>query len=348
MIAVTGGAGFLGFHLANHLHRKGENSAMLDIAPYVEADYPEQVRLLHADVRNLDQVRSALEEVAPDCVIHGAAALPLWKPKDIHETNVEGTRNVLQAALDLGIPRVVHISSTAVYGIPKVHPLYEDHEMVGVGPYGESKVEAERLCGQFRERGLVVPVVRPKTFIGTGRLGVFQILYDWVESGCWIPVIGDGSNHYQLLEVEDLCEAIWLCATGAEDACNDTFNVGAEEYKTVAEDVGALCEYAGSGARVMPTLPWVVKPILAVAEALKLSPLYKWVYGTADTDSYVAVDRIKERLGWSARYSNAEALIRSYQWYLDHKHEIGHGTGVTHRVAWNQGILRVFKILLSM
>ena len=114
----------------------------------------------------------------------------------------------------------------------------------------------------------------------------------------------------------------------------------------MAEDVGALCEYAGSGERVMPTLPWVVKPILALAEALKLSPLYKWVYGTADTDSFVSVEKIKTALGWSARYSNSQALIRSYQWYLDHKQEIGHGTGITHRVAWNQGILRVFKQLL--
>ncbi len=348
MIAVTGGAGFLGFHLANHLATKGQPSAMLDIADYIESDYPEGTRFLTVDVRDVQAVRATLAELQPTAVVHGAAALPLWKRADIMQTNIEGTRNVLQAALDLGIPRVVHISSTAVYGIPKVHPLYEDQELVGVGPYGESKVEAERVCEQFRLRGLVVPIVRPKTFIGTGRLGVFQILYDWVESGCWIPVIGDGSNRYQLLEVEDLCEAIWLCLSGPEDACNDTFNVGAEQFGTVAEDLGALCEYAGSGARVMPTLPWVVKPILAVAEALKLSPLYKWVYGTADTDSYVSVERIKQRLGWSARFSNAEALIRSYQWYLDHKHEIAHGTGVTHRVAWNQGILALFKELLRL
>ena len=348
MIAVTGGAGFLGYHLANHLAGHDRASAMLDIAHFIKSDYPEATLFIKSDVRDLDAVRAALQPLQPACVVHGAAALPLWKPEDIHETNVEGTRNVLQAALDLGVPRVVHVSSTAVYGIPKEHPLYEDHRMVGVGPYGESKVEAEHVCQEFRERGLVVPIVRPKTFIGTGRLGVFQILYDWVESGCWIPVIGDGSNRYQLLEVEDLCEAIWLCADGPADVCNDTFNVGAEEFRTVAEDVGALCEYAGSGARVMPTLPWVVKPILAVAEALRLSPLYKWVYATADTDSYVAVDRIKQKLGWSSQFSNAEALIRSYQWYLDHEDEMEHGTGVTHRVAWNQGILRVFKELLRM
>ncbi len=348
MIAVTGGAGFLGFHLASHLAEKGEQTAMLDIAPYVEADYPEGTGFLHADVRDIDSVRTALTEAQASVVIHAAAALPLWKPEDIMQTNVEGTRNVLQAALDLGIPRVVQISSTAVYGIPKIHPLFEDHEMVGVGPYGESKVQAEHVCHGFRDQGLEVAIVRPKTFIGTGRLGVFQILYDWVESGCRIPAIGNGSNLYQLLEVEDLCEAIWLCASGPADKCNDTFNVGAEVFHSVAEDVGALCEYAGSGAKVMPTLSWVVKPILAVAEALKLSPLYKWVYATADTDSFVSVDKIRDTLGWSATFTNAEALIRSYQWYLEHKHELGTGTGITHRVAWDQGILRVVKQIMQM
>lgn len=348
MIAVTGGAGFLGFHLAEHLAGKGERAAMLDIAPYVEDDYPEGTAFLSADVRDIESVRTALAEAKPSCVIHGAAALPLWKPADIMETNIEGARNVLQAALDLGIPRVVHISSTAVYGVPKIHPLFEDHEMVGVGPYGESKVQAEGVCHEFRDNGLEVAIVRPKTFIGTGRLGVFQILYDWVESGCRIPVIGNGGNRYQLLEVEDLCEAIWLCASGPADTCNDTFNVGAEVFRTVNEDVGALCDYAGNGARVMPTLSCVVKPVLAVAEALKLSPLYKWVYGTADTDSFVSVDKIRDTLGWSARFTNSEALIRSYQWYLDHESELGAGTGITHRVAWNQGILRVFKKILQI
>ncbi len=346
MIAITGGAGFLGYHVANYFGRKGESCALLDIAEYIEADYPEGTSFLHADVRGADSVREALEGRDISCIVHGAAALPLRTRKDIFSTNVEGTRAVLGVAQELGIPRMVHISSTAVYGVPKVHPLHEDQEMVGVGPYGESKVEAEVVCEQFRDQGLIVSMVRPKTFIGTARLGVFQILYDWVESGCRIPVIGNGKNRYQLLEVEDLCEAIYLCATAPEERCNDTFNVGAEQFGTVREDVGAMCEYAGTGARVMGTPAWLVKPTLALFEALHLSPLYKWVYGTADTDSYVAVDKIKETLGWSARYSNAEALIRSYQWYLEHKEETAGKTGLTHRVAWNQGILKVFKAIL--
>jgi len=348
MIAITGGAGFLGYHVANYFADKGEKDpVLLDIAPFEESEYPQAATFVEADVRDAQAVRNALENRNISCIIHAAAALPLWKRRDIFSTNVEGTRTVLTVAQELGIPRVVYISSTAVYGVPKIHPLYEDHELVGVGPYGESKIQAEQICEQFRAQGLCVPIIRPKTFIGTARLGVFQILYDWVESGCRIPIIGNGKNHYQLLEVEDLCAAIWLCATGPAEKVNDTFNVGAEKYNTVAEDVGALCEYAGSGARVMTTPAWLVKPALAVLEALHLSPLYKWVYGTADTDSYVAVDKIKEALGWKAEYSNAEALIRSYQWYLDHKAEADSHTGVTHRVAWRQGVLGLFKRILK-
>lgn len=348
MIAVTGGAGFLGYHVVNHFHEKdaGSSFVLLDIADYIEGDYPEGTEFLTADIRDRESLVEALGGRELDCVIHAAAALPLWKPEDIFSVNVDGTRNVLSVCRELEVPRVVYISSTAVYGVPDVHPLYEDHPMVGVGPYGESKVQAEEVCHEFQESEMTVAIVRPKTFIGTARLGVFQILYDWIESGCRIPIIGNGKNRYQLLEVDDLCEAIWLCATKEPALCNDIFNVGAEEFRTVNEDVGALCEYAESGARVLRTPAWLVKPMLAALEALHLSPLYKWVYGTANKDSFVSVDKIGDTLGWSAKYSNAEALIRSYKWYLEHKHELSEGTGVTHRVAWNQGALKFVKLLM--
>jgi len=347
MIAITGGSGFFGFHAADYLARKGEASLLLDIAPHDPADYPEGTQYAEVDVRYLPELRDALSGRDVTCIVHAAAALPLWKREDIFSVNVEGTRAVLTAAKELGIPRVVVISSTAVYGVPKVHPLTEDMPMVGVGCYGESKIQAEQVCRQLRELGLCVPVIRPKTFIGTGRLGVFQILYDWVESGVKIPIIGSGQNRYQLLEVEDLCQAMYLCITGPDDKVNDTFNVGAEEFRTVLEDVGALCNYAGTGSRVLKTPAWLVKGMLAIAEALHLSPLYKWVYGTADTDSFVSSEKIKAALGWQPEYSKSDALIRSYRWYLDHKVQSDAATGITHRVAWDQGVLKVVKRLMK-
>ena len=122
------------------------------------------------------------------------------------------------------------------------------------------------------------------------------------------------------------------------------FNVGAQHYEKVKLDVGALCEFAGSGARVMPTPAKLVKGALAVFEFLKISPLYKWVYGTADKDSYVSTKKIEDQLGWSAKFSNQDALIGSHKWYLEHKEQLDFDrTGVTHRVGWDQGILKLFK-----
>jgi len=345
-VLITGGAGFLGYHLASAFADRIAKLTLLDVAPFVTEDYPRDAELIQADVRDAGALDRALSACGCDVVIHAAAALPLWKRSDIFAVNVEGTRNVLEAARAHGVKRVIFISSTAVYGVPEKHPIEETDPLIGVGPYGESKILAERICEEYRTNELCVAIIRPKTFIGTGRLGVFAILYDWVRSGARIPVIGSGRNRYQLLEVEDLAEAIWLACVAPGEKANATFNVGARRFGTVQEDVGALCQYAGSGARVMATPAWLVKRLLRLFEMLKLSPLYKWVYGTADKDSFVSTERIEQALGWSARYSNAEALIRSYQWYLDHHAEVEQAVGITHRVAWKQGILGVFKRLL--
>jgi nucleoside-diphosphate-sugar epimerase len=187
-------------------------------------------------------------------------------------------------------------------------------------------------------------VVRPKTFIGTERLGVFQILCDWVRLGKRIPIIGSGHNRYQLLEVTDLVSAILLLAT-SKPTINDTFNVGAQHFATVREDVGALCEFAGSGSRPFPVPSLLVKPALRALEALHLSPLYRWVYDTADKDSFVSIDKLKS-LGWQPKFSNSQALIHMYKWYLKHYQEVESQSGTTHRVGWDQGVLGFLKKFL--
>ena len=342
-LVITGGAGFLGYHLCRSLSDKFDEILVLDISPINSVEYPRNTRYLNIDVRNKSAIENALKNT--DLVVHCAAALPLWKKKDIFDTNIEGTRNVLLAAQKYQINRVVFVSSTAVYGVPKKHPIYEDDKLIGVGPYGESKILAEKLCETFREQGMCVPIVRPKTFIGTGRLGVFQILYDWVKSGKKIPIIGDGKNRYQLLEVEDLVDAIYLALILPAGKANDTYNIGAKEFGMVIEDVGAMCEFSKTGSRVMPVPSWIAKPVLNISWKLRLSPLYHWVYGTADTDSFVSIEKAEKYLEWNPQYSNRDALIRSYSWYLENFMFL-EGSGVTHRVAWKQGILSLVKKML--
>ncbi|ACL24815.1 NAD-dependent epimerase/dehydratase family protein [Chloroflexus aggregans] len=340
-VLITGGAGFLGINLARYLLARGYIVRSLDIAPF---DYPErnQIEEHTGDIRDRAAVDRAMQGVR--FVVHTAAALPLYSPADIFSTDIDGTRNVLESARDHGVERVVHISSTAVYGIPDHHPLVETDPLSGVGPYGEAKVKAEELCLEFRKAGMCVPILRPKSFVGPERLGIFAMLYDWAMEGHNFPLPGNGKNRYQLLDVEDLCEAIVLCLTLDRDRVNDTFNIGAKEFTTIKEDFQAVLDAAGYGKRII-TFP--AKPMvwaLAILEKLKLSPVYKWAYGTVTEDSFVSVEKAERVLGFTPKYSNKQALVRNYQWYVANAKKFGQQTGVSHRVPWSQGILRLAKL----
>lgn len=339
---VTGGAGFLGINLIRYLHSQNNDIVSLDI---VEFDYPDmndKIQKVTGDIRNKSDVQEAMKGV--DVVVHTAAALPLYKPEDIFSTDIEGTRNLLEEASNQKVKRFIHISSTAVYGIPDHHPLREDDKLDGVGPYGKAKIKAEEECLNYRKQGMCVPILRPKSFIGPERLGVFDLLYDWAKDGKGFPMIGNGKNRYQLLDVEDLCDAIYLCATLPEESVNDTFNIGAKEFTTMKEDYQAVLDAAGYNKKIVG-LP--EKPIiwtLRILESLNLSPLYKWVYETASRDSFVSIEKAETKLGYKPKYSNKDALVRNYNWYLAHFDEFKNQSGISHRVPWKQGILRVAKM----
>jgi nucleoside-diphosphate-sugar epimerase len=339
---ITGGAGFLGINLTRYLLARGHHVVSLDIADF---NYPERDRIkaIKGDIRDRSSVDRAMEGV--QIVVHTAAALPLYRKEDIFSTDLDGTRNVLQSAFEHGVERVIHISSTAVYGIPDHHPLYEDDPLHGVGPYGEAKVKAEQICLEYRAKGMCVPIIRPKSFVGPERLGVFALLYDWAKDGKNFPMIGSGNNRYQLLDVEDLCEAIYLCATLDRDRVNDTFNIGAKEFTTMREDYQAVLDAAGFGKKIIPFPAAPVIWALRILEALHLSPLYKWVYETAATDSFVSIEKAERVLGFTPKYSNKEALVRNYRWYIEHLNEFEGVSGISHRVPWKQGVLRLAKIL---
>jgi len=337
---ITGGSGFLGINLTRYLLNKGHEVICYDIADF---DYPERDRItfIKADIRD----RAALDRAMPGVhiVVHTAAALPLYSKEDIYTTDVIGTRNVVEAAHQAGVERLIHISSTAVYGIPDHHPIYEDDPLHGVGPYGEAKIEAERICLEYRQKGMCIPIIRPKSFIGPERLGVFALLYDWARDGRGFPVLGNGKNRYQYLDVEDLCDAIYLCATLPCEQVNDTFNIGAKEFGTVAEDFQAVLDYAGHGKKVKPFPAGPVILGLRILEALGLSPLYKWVYETIAKDSFVSIEKAERVLGFRPKYSNKDALLRNFQWYLDNYEKFAHQSGVSHRVPWKQGALAIIK-----
>jgi nucleoside-diphosphate-sugar epimerase len=339
LVAISGGAGFLGLHLARRLVAGGHEVRTLDLAPLDDAALEGRVEELRGDVRRTADVRRLV--AGADVLVHAAAALPIQVSRAaIRSVNVEGAAVTFAAAAEAGVGRVVLISSTAVYGVPERHPIHEDDPLVGVGHYGESKIEAERLCEAFARRGLETVIVRPKTFVGPERLGVFESLFDWIREGRRIPILGDGSNRYQLLAVEDLVDAAVRCLDAP--VAGEALNVGAGTFGTVREDLEGLIEHAGSGSRLRPVPARPAEVVLRGLELAHLSPLAEWHYRTAHKDSFVSIDKARGLLGWEPRLSNVETLCATYDWYLDHRAEL-RDVGLTHRVPWDQRALGLLR-----
>jgi nucleoside-diphosphate-sugar epimerase len=343
---VTGGTGFLGLHVCDHFADAGWDVTALDRKPFEADDDVGDVDYLEGDVRDDDLVRRAVSDV--DVVVHAAAALALWDDETIRSVTVGGTRTVLEAAADADVDRVVFLSSITVYGDEATSPITEDAPLSAIGAYGQSKIDAERVCEAYRD-DLCVTILRPPSFVGPRRLGIFEILFDWIEDGASVPLVGRGDNRYQLLHVEDLVDAIDLLIDADEAVANDTYNVGATEFGTMRRDFRAPIEYAGTGKRTIGT---PVRPTVWALRALErfdLSPLYPWVYETAHRDHYLSVEKLRE-VGWEPQYSNREALVETYRWYLENRDEPtpDDGTGdLGHRVGWDQGAIGLLKPLFK-
>lgn len=338
-VFVTGGSGFLGINLIRRLLAEGHSVVSYDREPF---GYPEAsaVHAVEGDIRDAARLSAAMSGCS--AVVHCAAALPLNSSREIWTVDVDGTRNVMVAAEQNMVERVVHISSTAVYGVPKHGGLDENSSLIGVGPYGKAKIEAESVVSSFRDL-MPVSILRPKSFIGPERLGVFSLLFDWAITGHHFPIPGRGDNRYQYLDVADLCDAILLCLSLPPEKVNETFNVGAEDFGTFREDFQAVLDAAGHGKTVKGLPVGPVIWTLRILDRLRLSPLYPWVYETAVKDSFVSVEKIAQNLGWKPKYSNREALLRNFEWYVTNRESFQSQSGKTHRVPWKQGALGLAK-----
>ena len=178
-----------------------------------------------------------------DVVFHNVAQVPLAKDRSLFESvNVGGTAVLLGACERAGVAKVVHTSSSAVFGVPLTNPVTRATEPRPVEPYGRAKLDAELLCRAAASRGLDVSVVRPRTILGHGRLGIFGILFDWIADGASVPVLGSGDNVYQFVHAADLADA---CRRAAERPGPAVYNIGAERFGTMREALEALCEHAG-------------------------------------------------------------------------------------------------------
>jgi len=343
-ILITGASGVLGQNMVNYLVTKGHtNLTLLDITKPKQGicdNFP----FIKADITDSSLNPKILNGI--NIVIHCASAAPSYKAALIKAIVVKGTERLLAMAHSKNVDRFIYISSTAVYGIPNQVPVYETSELQDYhDPYNQAKIAAENVCQKYRNQGMCIPILRPRTFLGPGRLGTFAMLNDWAMEGRNFPLLGSGSNRYQFLDVEDLCQAIYLCIEHPHQIVNDTFNIGAKEFKSIKEDYQAVLDAAGFGKKIvmLPAAPALF--ILRFMERFKLMPLYKRLYEKIVIDYYVSTDKAESVLGYSPKYSNSDTLVRCYHWYIENLNSFKNSSGSANSVPWKQGIIRLLKPL---
>jgi nucleoside-diphosphate-sugar epimerase len=307
---VTGGTGFLGPHLAAALERAGFEVTALDMNP-PEPGTPARRGFLHADVRDRAAVRAAAEGC--DVVVSNAALVPITRsrPEELWAVNAQGARNVFAAARDTGA-YLLHISSSAIFRLPAPMPVTRATPLDPYEPYGRSKAGAERALEEERDRGLVASSLRPRTLVGPGRLGLFDLIFARVRSGGRVPILGSGENRVQLCDVEDFCAA---AIAAVRRRAEGNYNLGATEFGTVRADLEALIEHAGTSARLQPVPVWAVRVALAPLMAVGRSPFTE-LHLHGGESFWFDVEPARRELGWKPHHSNEEALRHAYDDYL--------------------------------
>jgi nucleoside-diphosphate-sugar epimerase len=338
-IVVTGSAGMLGGHLARRLVLDGHDVLGVDLRPPADPLLTAGHRI--GDVRDLPLMTEAM--TGADAVVHCAGALPSYPAEQIHDLIVGGTGTVLEAGRRAGVERLIHISSTAVYGLPTLVPTPEDHPRAPVDPYTRAKAVAEELAEKYRADGMRVPILRPKTFLGPGRMGLFAMLFEWAEEGRNFPVLGSGDKRIQMFAIEDLVDAVALVLDAPADVADDTYNLAAAEFGTLRTDFQAVLDAAGHGKRVVSLPAGPALAVLRLLERSRLSPVYGRLSRKLLADSYVSIDKARERLGFRPRLSNQDAILRTYTWWREHR-AAGAPAGATSRDAWRQGALSLAKV----
>lgn len=337
---VTGGSGYLGETVVRRLRQRGETVRVLDLVD--TGDRPADVELVRGDVRDPATVARALEDVR--VVHHQVAQVPLAKDREkFWSVNVTGTRVLLDEALRQGVKKVVLVSSSAIYGVPRENPVTLATVPHPREAYGRAKLEGERVARDYQARGLDVAIVRPRTVLGHGRLGIFQILFEWVRTGRPVYTLGPGNNRYQFVHADDLVD---VCVRAAEAPGPAVYLAGAARFGTMRELLEGLVRHAGTGSpvRALPFKPTQVA--MAATSKLGLSPLgdyHTLMYGR---EMFFDISETERALAWRPRYSSAEMIAESYDWYVAHRDEVMARTDASaHRSAVKLGVLKLLERL---
>jgi nucleoside-diphosphate-sugar epimerase len=311
-VLVTGGSGYFGSILVKHLSELGKRIRVLDL--YEPAIPVKGVEYITGDICNIDICLKATEDISS--VYHNVALVPLAKnSRRIYKINVLGTKNICEASKINSVKNFIFTSSSAVYGIPTELPITLDSRKFPMESYGKTKLIGESLVKDLNYHGLNVKIIRPRTILGHGRLGIFGLLFSWIHKGINIFTLGEGSYQYQFIHADDLATGI---IKASQILGYREFNLGALEFKSLKEDLQGLCDYSKSGSQVISLNNSFIRPLLRLASILRILPFASYQLNLYSKEIYFDCAESWKELNYHPKYSNQEMLIESYTSYLDY------------------------------
>ena len=310
---VTGGSGYVGSFISKNLAENGESVISIDVLP-CENKY-KGVEYITGSVLDKDLIDSLTSKC--DYVHHNAALVPLTKSgKNFKKVNVEGTSVVVKSAIKNKVSHLSHMSSSAVFGIPSELPLVNSSIREPIEIYGNSKKEAEDIVMALIASNpeFSCSIIRPRTILGTERLGIFELLFRWISKGKDVFVIGKSLEPFQFAHIDDIVNAsIKSCLLSKRGV----YNVGTLEYGSLTNDLISLIEFAKTSSRVIHLPESLTINGLKFLDKLNLSPFAPWHYLTYHKPFYFDSQYVYDQLDYEPRGSNIQILIESYKSYLD-------------------------------
>lgn len=311
---ITGGAGFIGSHLCDKYTREGHtvlcldnfmNTNLINIRHLLNQ---RNFKLVNGDIRDFD----LLEKIMPgvDVVFHLAAQIhvdrSVVEPKLTYEVNVLGTQNILEASRRYDVEKIVHASTSEVYGSAEYSPMDEKHPLNAPHPYGASKIAADRMCYAYiRTYSMNICIMRSFNTFGprqkdSGYGGVISLFTKRVLSGMPPIIYGDGLQTRDYTYIDDIIRA-YDSVLNQNEPITEPINFGTGREIRILDLANMIIDLCGKSGKIKPVH---VEPRPGEVERL-----------IADTT------RARNLLKWKPEYALEEGLKRFLDWYKDYKFE---------------------------
>jgi UDP-glucose 4-epimerase len=340
-VLVTGSAGFFGGILKRRLLASGYRCVGIDLVP--DNDQHPNLVSVRGDLRDAALVDELFRTHRFYAVQHCAAMLAHGlkvNERDVWTGSVDTTRNLLEACEKHDVRRFVFTSTNCLWASNLGHPIAEDELPRPVEVYGRAKLAAEEIIQQYSGR-LHAVIIRCPTIIDMGRLGLLAILFEFIDDGKTVWLVGKGGNHYQFIYAEDLASA---CMLAMDLGRSDLFHIGSDRVATLREVFEEVIRAASSKSTVrsLPRRPAIAA--MKLAHLLQVSPLGPYHYKMIAEDFLFDTRKIKRELNWQPTLTNSEMLVRAYAHYSQHRAEIEKRSDVSaHSKPAEMGIIRLLK-----